>query len=449
MSLRFAPSRLAIAVLLLLAFVVRAAYVLHTRTYVPTGDARIYNWLARSLADGRGWAMGDSAYRPPAYPFVLAIIYKLVGAPHVTGGTGPFGLGQWTPARLGEAALSTLTAGLVGLLARRLLGGRAGLVALAISAVYLPLVLVGVSLMSESLLVPLALAATLCALHAREAPRPTRWLVLTGVLAGLAALTRGNGIAIGAALAFVVGFRASRPGLFPGLVVLSAMAVTVMPWTVRNAFAQHAFVPVTTELGATLAGTYNDGAARHDYIWTNGVHNPDFRQIRNDRRLSEAERSAALTSAVASYITAHPASLPLAMFWNTVRLLDLEGRFVSRRSARIDLGAPPGSADLAVDEFWAVGLLACAGLAAKAIRRVPRATWLVPLVLWLTEAPITTGTPRFRAVLDPWFILLAAAALEPVLRESQRAIGALRLRTDICRSEAPVTSSGARDDTYP
>jgi hypothetical protein len=45
------------------------------------------------------------------------------------------------------------------------------------------------------------------------------------------------------------------------------MALTIMPWTIRNANAQHAFVPVTTELGATLSGTYNDYSATKRFIW--------------------------------------------------------------------------------------------------------------------------------------------------------------------------------------
>ena len=36
--------------------------------------------------------------------------------------------------------------------------------------------------------------------------------------------------------------------------------MTVAPWTIRNAYELHAFVPTTTQLGWALAGTYNDQA---------------------------------------------------------------------------------------------------------------------------------------------------------------------------------------------
>lgn len=406
--------------LLFLALATRVAYVLDTRKFVPIEDASGYDRLARGLANGHGWVMGNSAYRPPGYPFFLGLVYKVVGVPaqsnyrHISGG-----FGGWTDPRLVQACLATLTVGLMALLAYQIAGHRAALVTLAIGAIYLPLIVVGVSLMTESLLVPLTLAATNCAVRAREAERRTRWLVLAGVFAGLCALTRGNGIVVGVALAFVVWTvrpRRSLRSLAAPALLLAVMALTIMPWTIRNAIAQHAFIPVTTELGATLSGTYNSVAAKHNYIWTAGFRYPDYRNIRNNHKLTETQRNGRLTSKVLSYVSKHPTAVPQAMFWNTVRLLDLEGRFISRRSARPDVGATATVADLSVYSFWVVGLLALVGLFTQAVRSVPRSLWLVPLFIWLSEAPITTGTPRFRAALDPWFILLAASGIMALAR---------------------------------
>ena len=57
-----------------------------------------------------------------------------------------------------------------------------------------------------------------------------------------------------------------------------------------------------------------------------------------------------------------------------------------------------------------MGLLAIGALIHR-FRNVPKAFWLIPALIWLSEAPITTGTPRFRAALDPWIILLAGSAI--------------------------------------
>ena len=99
---------------------------------------------------------------------------------------------------------------------------------------------------------------------------------------------------------------------------------------------------------------------------------------------------------------------------NTARLLYLQGSFVYRRSARADTDASAEFADLGVYTFWAVGLLALIGGFTVAARRVPRALWAVPLVIWASEAPLTTGTPRFRSALDPFVILLAAFTIQTI-----------------------------------
>jgi 4-amino-4-deoxy-L-arabinose transferase-like glycosyltransferase len=406
--------RVAFVGLLVLAFLIRAAYVLHTWRFIPVQDAHGYDWLGRGLANGHGWIMGSSAYRPPGYPFFLGAVYTIIGVPQKTYSQVLTHYGGWTALRLVEAGLATVTVGLLGWLALQLTGRRVALITMAIAAVYVPFVIVGVSMMTEALLVPLELMAVNCAVRARAHNSGRRWIVLAGLFAGLCALTRGNGVVIGVALAIVVWSATPRwswRSLSAPALLLAVMVLTIAPWTIRNAVAQHAFIPVTTELGATLSGTYNSVAAKHHYIWEAGFKYPDYGGVRHNHSLTETQRNSRLTSDVLTYIGKHPEAVPTAMFWNTVRLFDLEGRHISRASARRDVGATPGFADLAVYSFWIVGLLAIIGAFSSITRRIPWVLWLVPLFVWLSEAPITTGTPRFRAALDPWFILLAGIGI--------------------------------------
>jgi 4-amino-4-deoxy-L-arabinose transferase-like glycosyltransferase len=395
--------------LLLLALVVRVAYVLHSSNYFPRIDAASYNLLASGLAQGHGWVLGSSAYRPPGYPFFLAGVYLLFGVPHTS----------WTDPRLVQAVvLSTVTVGLTGLMAWQVAGRAAALISMAIAAVYIPLVLVGVSLMTESLFVPLVLGATNCALYSRRAEHSRRWVVAAGFLTGLAALTRGNGLVVGLALALVVWGakpRLSWRAVASPALLLVVMCLTIMPWTVRNAIAQHAFIPVTTELGTTLSGEYNNLSAKHHFIWEIGGYST-YHAIKHDKSVSEATRNDRLTSAVVKYLGQHPTYLPQAVFWNTLRLWDLQGSFVWRRTARTDTDATTGFSDLGAYSFWFVGLLAIGGLFTRAARRVPRSLWAVPFLIWFSEAAITTGTPRFEAPLDPFVIMLAAFAVEALAR---------------------------------
>jgi len=397
-----------VALLLVLALAVRVGYVVHTRNYVPITDARSYSFAASQLVRSHTWLYGPSAYVPPGYPFFLAGIYEIVGLPH----------GAWTAARLVEALIATSTILLLGLMALQLTRRVATmLIALAIGALYIPLVLVGVSLLTESLFVPLILAAVNCALRCRSAEHRYRWIVAAGVLCGLASLTRGNGIVLGFALAALVWTgkpRRSLRSIAAPATLLLVMALTISPWTIRNAITEHQFVPVTTETGLTLAGTYNSRSARHHFIWF--AKYPNYRAIKNDKRLNSAQMSSQLISAVISYIGQHPADLPEATFWNTMRLLDLQGFRLSRATARHDERASAGWAEIGVINFWLVGVLALVGIFTQAARRVPRAFWLTPFLLWLSVAPVTTGTPRFRAALDPFVILLSALAIEATAR---------------------------------
>jgi 4-amino-4-deoxy-L-arabinose transferase-like glycosyltransferase len=398
--------------LLLVALVVRVIYVLHTQNYVARQDAHSYDYLAKQLARGKGWGYPNSAYRPPGFPAFLAGIYLVVGIPN----------GDYTAARIVEAVFAMVTAGLIGLMVWQLAGRVAALVALAIAALYIPLVLVGVALMSESLFVLLVLAATNCALRARAVALPAtghpyRWIVAAGVFSGLAALTRGNGIVLALALALIVWIARPRwawRSLAAPLLLIAVSLLTIAPWTIRNASAQHAFIPVTDELGNTLKGTYNDLSAKQRFVWW-GHGYSNYKSIQHDKRLTESERDSREISAVLSYIGKHPLYPVEATFWNTMRLLDLQGRRVSRMTAYADTFATAGVADAGVVNFWIVAVLAIAGAFCLAARRIPRSLWAVPLILWASSAPIVTGTPRHRAALDPFVILLAAIAVQAIV----------------------------------
>jgi 4-amino-4-deoxy-L-arabinose transferase-like glycosyltransferase len=417
--------------LLLLAFLVRAAYVLHTTGFHVRHDDKSYDYLARTLAAGHGWGYSGSAYRPPGYPVFLAVVYLIIGIPH----------GSWTATRLVEAlVLSTGTVALIGTMAWQVAGRRVALISLAIGAVYIPLVLVGVSLMTESLFVPLMLLAVNCALRSRTSRHRIRWVVAAGVVTGLASLTRGNGLVLGLALLPLVWgrpWRSWRAAAAPALLLL-LMVLVITPWTIRNAETQHAFVPVTTELGPTLAGTYNRLSAKTRYIWHIRGFPVEYPSIARQKNLNGAQVDEKLTPAVLRYILHHPQALPEAMFWNTMRLLDLQGRRVSRMTAATDEEASARWADYGVVVFWIFGALALVGVAAGAARGTPWQLWVVPLILWLSIAPVTTGTPRFRAALDPFIIFVAALAVHQL---APRAVAAWHGRRGRRRHAAPALSA--------
>src|SRR3990172_9057542 len=75
-----------LSAVLLLAVVLRVAWVMHSETVPAEGvDSYWYNSVAKSFALGHGIANPEdgttpTALFPPGYPFVLGLAYKLLGA---------------------------------------------------------------------------------------------------------------------------------------------------------------------------------------------------------------------------------------------------------------------------------------------------------------------------------------------------------------------------------
>jgi 4-amino-4-deoxy-L-arabinose transferase-like glycosyltransferase len=420
---------LVVAALLLAALGIRLGYVAG-EPYHAINDAGTYNRMASMIArygdyhtgtapkSGAGGSRGPTAYFPPAFPYYLAIADLLDG--HQQGGKPAV-----QPERIEMAATGTLTVALVGLVALEAFGEGAAFAALALAAIYPVFIETSGILAAENLATVLELAAAWAMLRARRARRPHAWIAATGVLTGLAALTHQNAIlylipfaiaAWGIARARL-GPNRTRPGLqaigAPVLLVGLACA-TIAPWTIRNAVELHSFVPISDETGITLAGTYNPVSA-HDaqvpYKWHLFSHVPQLRYLaRGSSRDTEVQLSNLLTTQVLDYIGAHPLAPVQAAADNTLRTFELEGTFAWRAStSALNIHEP--WATIGVYSFYALCLLAIAGLFTRRRRRAPWWLWLIPVLWWLSIVVVNVETPRFREPIDPFLILLAGCAV--------------------------------------
>ncbi len=428
--------------LVLLALGVRVWEVERTSPYTPINDGQSYLTLGAQVANhgdyvtrhspgsGAGGSIGPTAYFPPAYPYFLAGVDLIDGH---TAGAGR----SVHDARLATAALGAVTVGVLGLVALEAFGPATALVAMLIAAVYPPLVELAGTPYSENLLIPLELAAVWAGLRAGRARNPIPLLALAGVFSGLATLTHQNAIVILLPLiACALGCARRSPADYPrrrvhssalrtlafALVPVVCAALTIAPWTIRNAIVMHRFIPVTDENGITLAGEYNpSSAANHQipYRWKFYGKVPAYSSIAHDtRHLTEPALSSRLVTAALDYIGRHPAAPAEAAYHNLRRLLELEGTTAWRISGAA-IGLSEASMRISVYAFWVVAVLALVGLLTRRARRAPLWLWAVPVLLALSVIVVNAETPRFRAPIDPYVIMLAACALltaaEPLL----------------------------------
>ena len=414
-----------VGALLGLALVLRLAVAIAAFGSPQSGDAREYDFRARLIASGQGFGAppaflhvtdvprlrptgvqwpggGPTAFRPPLYPLLLAGLYAVVGPSDTAG-------------RILQVLIGTAVVALTGLIAFQLWGWRVAGVALGLSAVFAPAIVLGRILLSEPLFVLLMLMAIAAGLQARRRPRDWRWPLATGLLCGLAMLTRSAGIALTPCIALLVWAgrpRFSRSSLLAPVIVLLAAAATLVPWTVRNAVVLHRLIPITDQGGYTLAGVYNSSAARDSitpWLWRSPFEDPTNRLIMASTTATESTVSSRLGSAALRFIADHPAAVPQVIFWNSIRLADLDP---GREQALIgfDFGIGPFGAGLAVILLLITGALALAGTFTRAARSPPARFWLLPVALWVSTAAIQSGM-RFRAPIDPFLLMLAALAL--------------------------------------
>jgi 4-amino-4-deoxy-L-arabinose transferase-like glycosyltransferase len=378
--------------ILLAALAIRIVFVLATPGYTLVNDALDYQHHAVSIADGHGFALSygrPTAFRPPAYPIFLAAVYA-VTAPGV----------EW--GRIANAFVGTGIVALIGVIAFQLWGRWVALVALALGAVYIPLILVGQSIMSEPLFVLCLLGAIACVLHSKRWP----WAVAAGVLMGLAILGRANAIILLVPLAAAV-WRGWRTPL----VLCVAAALTVAPWTIRNYETFHAFVPVSTQFGSALAGTYNSEAKadkNNPASWRTLKRVDDYRPIFDRiRETPEPVLEKQLRKASIEFIKAHPAYVLTVAYWTSRRMLDLAGLDWSIHTAAT-ISATRNWAIAGVICFWVYALLALAGAFTRQARAAPWWLWAVPLLMYLSVVFLVVETPRYRTAIDPFIVLLAA-----------------------------------------
>jgi hypothetical protein len=317
----------------LVALVVRVIPVLLSRNLgIGLDDMFQYDMLARSIVTGNGyrWYAQDDLYlaqnyipfdlttvnydprgvltsfRPPLYPAFLAIIYFFSGITPE----------RFFVARLVQSFLNALLIPMTYFAARQIFPNhlRAARWSAWALAFYPMMVIYPLSLATENLFFVLVMSSVLTLFKAGSGSR-LRWFALSGVLIGLAALTRSVILPMGLAAALWAGF-ALKNWKGAGMIVITMVAVC-LPWIIRNSMLHGRLVGVESSLGYNLyVGYHPKSTGTFQY----GI-SLDLIPI-----LDDGVRDKLGTAMAIGFIKDDPARVPLLALLRTGHFFGLERR---------------------------------------------------------------------------------------------------------------------------
>lgn len=391
------------------AFAVRVVHLVQIRRApfftLELGDAAAYDAWARRVAAG-DWIGHDVFYQAPLYPYVLGVVYRLIG-------TSPLTI------RLCQACLSAGSCALIADAGYQLFGQGAGLLAGLMLAVYPPAIFLD-TLIQKSVLDLFFLNAAIWLL-ARLLTAPSRRMLwwLLGLAIGFLSLTRENAAVLVVPIVLwpwlqrqiSVGERAVRSGL-----LLAGLAVVLAPVAARNWMVGHELVITTTQLGPNLYIGNNERADGTYRPLRPARQKPEFeRKDATDiaehalgRSLTPGEVSSYYTHLVVAFVGGHPASWlrllgrKFRLVWNAVEISDTEDQYTyADWSWPVALGS--------VWHFGVLAPLAVVGVWVTAGRWRTLGLLYALAAVYVATVVLFYVFARYRFPIVPFLILFAAA----------------------------------------
>jgi 4-amino-4-deoxy-L-arabinose transferase-like glycosyltransferase len=404
----------------LVAFALRSLYVFaaYGPDPKPFSDPADYDAIAWNLATGAGFSHNGAdgpfatAFRPPLVPWLTGLLYLVTGHSYLA-------------ALLLQCAIGALLPLMLTALGGATFGQGVGRLAGWLAVVHPMLVFFSGYLLTDTTFCLALLAALHLSLRWMNAPRPALAFG-AGILWGLTNLARPNALPLALIVAlwgWVPLGLALRPRarLRQMAILLAGMAVVIAPWTVRNAFVLHAFVPVSSNGGHALfasnnAVVWNDPAQRGGG-GVNIQRHESYASLIRGR--SEVEADRVLGREALAFLRQHAREWPAMAAAKLARLWRLRaeaagtgswnerGSLLARLKRTLD---PLPIWSLIIWPFAVWGLArACSGP-----RRWFRALSLLTIVYFTLLAVVYWGALRMRLPVEPLLTLLAAAGIVDV-----------------------------------
>lgn len=381
--------------------------------------------VAQAIAEGRGFSSplrmvqtGPTAWLSPAYPYLLAGIFKLFGI---------FTYKSYLVSRAMDISLAAFTCWPIYAIGTKVFGRRIGIAstwlwALLPTAVYYPAVWVWDTALAGLWMAMIVLAT----LHLRGSKRLLPWMGY-GALWACAAM-------INASLLSVLPFLALwaiwplRPQLgLAAKLTLAATAIFIVgtsPWTIRNYVTFHKALPFRSNFGLEL--WLGNNPAVPD-TWAPFLHpDADPKEASKYARMTEIPYMEEKQSEALRFMREHPADVARFTFRR------FEANWLGTWEAPTDAWAESSAFErLMLAENCTLSLLSLLGVLfafrARQEAALPFAMILLvfPLVFYLTHP-----AGRYRFPIDPVLTILSVYALAHSLSSLRQRMGAFARSTE-------------------
>jgi len=365
--------------------------------------------IGRSLTAGQGYSSpfivptGPTAFQAPAYPYLVAAVFKLFGV--------------FTPASAIvlltlNCIFSSLNCLPVFFIARRAFDSETAIWAGWAWAIFPFSVYTSVRWIWDTCLTTFLLSLLLLwAMRLEKVPRLSEWLGF-GLLWGLTALLNPATVLVLPFLLWWLRHGLRRRGIEPiscvGIAVLM-FAFTVAPWFIRNYRTFGAFIFFRDNFGLELqAGNNDDTRYPLTYSQIPGKNPAEMERV---RRMGELPYMAEKRREAFEYIAYHPGAFAwrtlrrIICFWTGFWSFPLSGQDEEDFRA------------ISISSRTVLALLALLGLRRAIARRRESTT---PLAIVLASYPVlyyvTHPSVRYAHLLDPILVLLATFAVRGTLR---------------------------------
>jgi len=402
-----------------IALIVRLIPVMSTMNLgIGLDDMFQYDMLARSLATGNGYrwyaeqdlqliqpyinidlTSGDydprgvlTSFRPPLYPFFLAMIYLVVG----------IGSERFFFTRLVQVFVGAILVPLTYALSKSLFpeAEKAARISAWATALFPMLVVYPLSFTTENLFFPLILGATLVLLKAVE-KRTWSWFAISGFVLGLMALTRSIALVyVGLAIAWIWFQLHERRN---AAIALTAVLFVIAPWIIRNSLLNHRLTGIENALGYQLYVGYNPaGTGTFQY-----PQSLDLMTTLDDAKRDDIGRAKTL-----EFIKINPGRVPYLFIRRAGYFFGLERRALTYIYSNNYFGFIPFPALISIAlifllPFMLVGISASLGLAV--VRWQPGSILVAFLFLgYILPHLLIVAEDRFHLALIPFLGIVAA-----------------------------------------